>query len=123
MDCYPEKYAKRMQPDPVPDASIFDEAASEAAKEEGMARVDRHAPPLWKETAYRVALYLARSRETFTVDDLWSYVEKPPEPRALGPLVTRMKKEGVWIETGMRVKSRIPAHHSYPIEVYRSGIR
>jgi hypothetical protein len=121
MDCYPEQYAKRMQP--TPDTSIFNEAASEAAKEEAMARVELHAEPLWKDSAYRMAVHLARVRQTFTVDDLWSFIDKPREPRALGPLVLRLKKEGIWIETPERVKSKIPAHHQYPVTVYRSGIR
>jgi hypothetical protein len=102
----------------------FNAAAARAAKEEGMQRADEHAPADWKLRARRTVETLCRSRETFTADDVWGAgLEKPHEPRALGPVMLRARKDG-WCEpTGRTVKSRIPEHHQYPMTEYRSLLK
>lgn len=99
---------------------LFDVEAGNAAMAEGMRRVERHADPEWKHRAYAAGVYLSRNRDEFTADDFWALVEKPREPRALGPVLRRLVKDGHCEATGEIRRSLIPVHHRAPVRVYRA---
>lgn len=104
----------------VKQPSLFDEQAGIEARDAAMRRVDQHADPDWKTRAQTVAQHVARTQATFTADDLWAHIEKPREPRALGPVMKRLVKEGFAEPTGRHIPSRIPEHHRCPLREYRS---
>ena len=106
----------------------FDDVAAAQARADGMERADKHAEPGWKELALEAVRQTALAHETFTVDDVWvtepgleQYVMQL-ELRAMGPVLTRAKKEG-WIEaTGnFRTGARVSIHGN-PRRVWRSLI-
>jgi hypothetical protein len=100
--------------------AVFDEAASRAAKLEGMGRVERGADEDWKRRANEALRALCREQEIFTADNVWQRIEKPEEPRALGPVMSAAVKAG-WCEpTGRVLQSKIPVHHQAPVREYRS---
>jgi hypothetical protein len=99
---------------------LFDPDGSDAAMAKAVARVDRAADPDWKEEAYAAGVQLCRMRERFTADDMWTLVAKPREPRALGPVMRRLVKDGHCIATRETRRSEIPVHHRCPLRVYRS---
>jgi hypothetical protein len=100
--------------------AVPDVAASRAAKEEGIKRVDKGADPEWKERAIEAWRAVCLAQPIFTPDDVWTRVEKPREPRALGPVALLAVKLGYCEPTGRVVKSKLPVHHQAPITEYRS---
>jgi len=99
--------------------------SGEELRDEGMARADAHVEPGWKHMAVRAFIKVSYGKDEFTTDDVWEQldeweVDPPHEPRAMGPLVTQLLREGVIEHTGKRaVKSRIPRGHARKVEVYR----
>lgn len=83
----------------LPDVPTIGE--SRAARDEAMGRVEDHADDGWYEAATRVVTMLAEHGAPFTADDVWaSGLPKPVEPRALGPVFMRAKKDGVIRKVG-----------------------
>lgn len=105
--------ARFPQPDP---------AAARAAKEEAIKRVDRAADVDWKDRCDAVIEELCREKAIFTPDDVWQRIEKPVEPRALGPRMIVAKNKGLCEPTGRLVKSAMPTQHQNVIAEYRSLI-
>lgn len=103
-----------------PSTATLDSAESQAAREDGMAKVERGTDEDWKGRAASAVLAVCRERELFTADNIWEKVEKPREPRALGPIMTAAVRRG-WCEpTGQVKQSQIPVHHQAPVREYRS---
>lgn len=66
--------------------------------------------------AYVVVRTLASTGKPFTPDDVWEMgLERPREPRALGPVMMRAARAGLIYPTGRWVKSENPAQHATPI--------
>lgn len=103
---------------------LFDFASREKAREardDGMKRVEEHAPENWKTLAWdRLTEYL-RSHEEFFAPDFWNVAQlpKPPEARALGALVMRAARERMIVKAGYK-QSTDPASHLCPRAVWRS---
>ena len=97
------------------------------ARDEAIERVDKNAPREWMEVAEKCVMDLALSRDTFTTDDvILELVAKkhglPSEPRALGPVMKRARREQ-WIEpTATFRQSERASRHAAPIRVWRSLI-
>lgn len=96
----------------------------EELRDEGMARADAHADPDWKHMAVRAFIKVSYGMKEFTTDDVWKVlddwgVDTPHEPRAMGPIVRSLMREGLIEPVGRRVKSTIPRGHCRPVEVYR----
>jgi hypothetical protein len=100
--------------------TLLDRKAAAEAKKEAIERVQAHAPAEWLSLAERVVLTLAHSTETFTTDDVWRIIPKPPEPRALGAVLHRLAKRGVIARTGQYVSTAQESRHHAPIAVWRS---
>lgn len=100
----------------------------ELFKADGMRRAEEHAPVSWRGHAELAVQYVAERRERFTTDPVWRVLEawdvaRPPEPRALGPLMKAACTWG-WCEpTDNTVLSVLPQNHRRPVRVYRSLIR
>ncbi len=98
--------------------NLFDAMAE---RDEALTRVDENANAQWKQTCTNVVLLLARTRLTFTADDVWFYLEKhhdvsTHEPRALGAVLNQLSKAGRIHPTGGYAPS--VRRHAAPIRVW-----
>lgn len=87
--------------------------------DDALQRVEEHADPDWKTTAYDVLVGLARRDGEWTTDDFWLAMraQHPTvtthEPRALGALIRRLLRDGLVEKTGRFSESVRPeAHHA-----------
>jgi hypothetical protein len=102
------------QSDPL-QTSLF---AGESARDEAVANLDL-AYDGWIDSVIKIIL-LIPIYQTFTTDYLWEQVETTPnEPRAMGAVMTRAKKEGLVSSTGKYIKSRRPECHARPVMIWR----
>lgn len=98
------------------------------ARDDAIARAERHAVDAWKTATFGVIRQLAESCASFTTDDVWLALQKLPdvathEPRALGSMMRQAAKSG-WIEpTDRYVNSQRPECHARPVKVWRSRLR
>jgi hypothetical protein len=99
----------------------------EMFKADGMRRAEMGTPPTWRGWAELALRYVCEHREMFTSDPVWAVLEHwkappPPDPRALGPLMTAATGWG-WCEfTGERRLSVHSANHRREVKVYRSHL-
>jgi hypothetical protein len=102
------------QSDPL-QTSLF---AGESARDEAVANLDL-AYDGWIDSVIKIILSIP-IYQTFTTDYLWEQVETTPnEPRAMGAVMTRAKKEGLVSSTGKYIKSRRPECHARPVMIWR----
>jgi hypothetical protein len=78
----------------------------------------------WKERAYQAVLRAARTREDFTTDDVWEFLDaddRPHEPRAMGAIMQDAKRAGV-IEAvrGAVRQSEHATCHARPKQVWKA---
>jgi len=92
--------------------------------DEAIQRADDHARATWKEAALDGVRVLSFSKERFTTDDVWEYLESAGrtthEPRAMGAIMRKAVKEGFIRNTGEFVKSRRPECHCRPVAVWEA---
>ncbi len=62
--------------------------------DQALAEVEANAPDDWWAQALQCAERFANSGRTFTADDIFDEVGKPPEPRALGAILKRLSVAG-----------------------------
>lgn len=80
------------------------------------------APAEWASRALAVIQRLACERTFLTSDDVWEFIEAPPEPRALGSVMRRAVVAG-WIQqTELFEKSMRGERHRAPLRVWQSRI-
>jgi hypothetical protein len=83
---------------PDPEITAQRDAASEAARAEGIAAVDDNADEQWKEEALAFVQAYLQQHPTLFGDDLWAAgLPEPRERRALGPVILRAARNG-WME-------------------------
>ncbi len=108
-------------------AKATDPERAEAEKTEAMDRAERGSHAAWVAAADTAVLDLARDARrdgvTFTADDVWALLEErqvppPREPRALGPVLTRLKRAGKLEGRGYRPSNR---RHKAPVMAYAAG--
>jgi hypothetical protein len=80
---------------------------------------------LFRTAAWAGVKWLAENMEVFTADDLWDYLEDfnfdyTPEPRLLGSVIRRGKKEGIIAEGDKIFRSRRKVCHGRPIRCWVS---
>tara|TARA_R100000458_G_C8273513_1_gene248406 strand:- start:1169 stop:1540 length:372 start_codon:yes stop_codon:yes gene_type:complete len=90
----------------------------EKAKDEAVSKLDM-AYDGWIDSVMEIIFSIPRG-QTFTTDYLWEQVETTPnEPRAMGAVMTRARKEGSVSSTGKYIKSRRPECHARPVMIWR----
>jgi predicted neuraminidase len=93
-----------------------------AARDRALRIVEENADERWKEQAIYVVEQLARHRPRLIADDVLRLVGYPREPRALGPVMMRAKKEG-WIEPlDQWIQNPEPQAHARPVRLWASLI-
>lgn len=97
--------------------------AGRAARDAALERVEGGTSMTWARWADEAVRYVARRQQFFCSDDLWlAGLDKPREPRAMGPVMLRAVKAGICRRTEMTRSSKIPSQHAQPIRVYESLI-
>lgn len=101
--------------------SLFEKGA--AARDDAMQRVEAHAPDGWTDRARAYVKNVAKRLPELATDDVWlSGLDAPPQPRALGPVMTYAVEHG-WLEELDETRlSRLPRQHRRPLRMYRSRI-
>ena len=110
-----------MTTEPENQPNLFDFQQALALRDEGVARVDSNADPLWKKEAAATILRLAATFAKFTSDDVWKALEGralTPEPRAMGAQFLKASKAGVIEPTGEYWQSKRPECHGRRIAVW-----
>lgn len=97
---------------------------AEAAREEAIDRAEAHADTGWLDRAYAVVVALARRRGSFTTDDVLRELgdDMPREPRVVGAVMRRAKRDGVVEPHGYAPSSRVESH-ARPKRVWASRVR
>jgi hypothetical protein len=93
------------------------------ARDDAINKVEAHANPDWKEVAYVTALGVARVRRFFTSEDVWDALSGDVgthEPRAMGAVMRRLRKEQIVQPTDQFITSTSPLGHGRPSRVWRS---
>ena len=95
-----------------------------AARDKAIDRVEDNADSEWKSVAYVTAVETASSREFFTSSDIWDAISDVTthEPRAMGAVRRRLRKENIVEPTDRFVTSSSPLAHGRPSRVWRSMI-
>lgn len=100
---------------------VLDRAASLEAKARGMERAEIGAGLEWADRAAALVLKVASSKASFTSDDLWAAgLEKPKNPRALGPVLVRLAKFGKIRKTGAFVGTSQKSRHNAPVAIWEA---
>jgi hypothetical protein len=98
------------------------------ARDDAIARAERHAVDAWKTVTFGVIRQLAETCPSFTTDDVWLGLRKVPEvathePRALGSMMREAAKSGWIVPTDRYVNSHRPECHARPVKVWRSCLK
>jgi hypothetical protein len=101
--------------------SQLDPEASEQTKREGIRNVRRGTDPDWRARCEEVVRCVALDKPYFNSNHIWERIEKPREPRALGPVMQWAKKQGFCEQLGTDI-SQIPTQHKGYVGSYRSLI-
>jgi hypothetical protein len=78
---------------------------------------------LWDAFAFEVIRRLALTERAFSTDAVWAVLDtlpKPADPRALGPVLLRARKEGLIAKSDLVVNSTRKACHSRPTAIWLS---
>ena len=94
-------------------------------RDEAIRRVNANAEPDWKTLAVEIGHELARSRFNFTSEDISDRIPAhitTHEPRAMGAVMTRLRKAKVISPTDEFVMARSRVGHGRPSRVWESLI-
>ena len=101
----------------------LDLLASERAKDEAIATVEKGAPEGWLDEARDLIKSLALRHLYICSDDLWAAgLSDPPEPRALGAAMRNARYAGLIEPTGHYVNSIQVSRHHAPVRIWRSKL-
>lgn len=92
--------------------------SAQGAKREAMGAVYRGAPVEWLRKAQDVVRSLADEGGDFTTDEVWARVPPPPEPRAIGVVMTWAAQAGLIVNTKRHRPSRRPGCHARPVTLW-----
>lgn len=93
------------------------------SREQAIHQVETNANPDWKDAAYSTGVDLAKSQEYFTSEEVLLNMVRgieTHEPRAMGPVMRRLQKDGVIEATSRFITSISPLGHGRPSRVWKS---
>lgn len=89
-------------------------------RDEAMEAVEASTASDWFDEGLECLRGIARRQAELSTNDLWRVLERPREPRAAGPLMSRAAALGIIERTGRAVESTIPGQHARPVALWRS---
>lgn len=87
----------------VPQFRQFTQKAARAARDAALDRVEANADGRWLARVEQVIRTLAAAGVPFVADDIWEWMPQgrgEVDPRAVGPVMMRLAREGVIVKTG-----------------------
>ena len=98
-------------------------SAGRLARDRAIEVVGEHAPLAWRVEALNVVREVCHDSQEFTSDQVWlRLATKPPEPRAMGPVILEAASLRYCTPTGRYRQSILPQCHARPKMVWRSLI-
>lgn len=110
----------------MPPSTCINQTSKEGRMERDLAlkRVEAHTDKNWAAQALFAIIRLAQTREKFTGADVWeSGLDKPDEPRRLGPILLKAAELGFIRPTKQYRESSMKMQHARPLRVWRSLVR
>lgn len=102
--------------------SVLNAKRSRKNRDDAIERVEKGAGS-WLGHAYRVARRVAEENKFFTTDDVWKAgLVKPEEPRALGPVMLSLERDGIIAATSQFKNTAQPSRNCAPVRLWRSCI-
>ena len=101
--------------------NLLDIIASEEAKREAIARVERNMEPEWAELVDRAIMLVLSKRRDFTTDDVWDELDgmiEPHEKRAMGAAMLRVARKGLIQATDRTRPSARAVCHANPKRIW-----
>lgn len=103
-------------------ATVLDLFESARLRDEAMERAEAGASMDWRARALIAVHRVATEQPSFLVDSVWAYIEKPEEPRAIGPIMQRACRNGWITKSGQYEPSAQTTTHSNPRPRYISHL-
>ena len=92
-----------------------------ALRDAAMERVEAAAGDDWNGRALAAVRLVCRTQTTFSTNAVWATgLEKPQEPRAMGPVMMRARIAGYCTPLDHTEPSEAPSQHGQPLRVYQS---
>lgn len=107
----------------MPPSTCIEHSSKEGRIERDLAlkRVEAHTDKNWAAQALFAIIRLAKTRAKFTGSDVWaSGLDKPEEPRRLGPMMLKAAELGFIRPTKQYRQSCMKTQHAQPLRVWRS---
>lgn len=102
--------------------TILNAKKSRTNRDKAIERAEKGAGS-WLGHAYRVARRVAEQFQFFTTDDVWKAgLVKPDEPRALGPVMLSLERDGIIAATSKFKSTAQPSRNCAPVRLWRSCI-
>lgn len=106
------------------DPTLFSDLGS-YLRDVSIDQVEEHADPDWLSSALVAARQVCVDRAEFTTDHIWerlANVEAPHEPRAIGAVMRRVKKNEWARPTDRTRPSSMPQNHKRPVRIWQSSL-
>ena len=104
------------------DQRQFDFEAALLERDKAVEHVESGVGTDWLHEAMLAVRRVAQAQMTFTTDDLWTLIDPPREPRAMGATMTHARRLGLCEPTDRTSRSSRVACHARPLRVWRSLI-
>lgn len=95
-----------------------------AARDAAVAQVEENANAEWKEAAYQTGIRIAREQDSLLSEDIWQALSDQGvhthEPRAMGAIMKRLRRDQIIEATADFVISPSPLGHGRPSRVWKS---
>ncbi len=102
--------------------SVLNAKKSRANRDKAIERAEQGAGD-WLGLAYKVARKVAENFRYFTTDDVWKAgLLKPDEPRALGPVMMSLERDGIIAPTHHFKTTAQPSRNGAPVRLWRSCV-
>lgn len=99
--------------------NVLDAKKSKKNRDDALARAEKGAGD-WIGKAYKVVRAIAEDHKFFTTDDVWKVLVKPEEPRAMGPVMLSLQRDGIIAPTGHFKSTAQPSRNCAPVRLWRS---
>lgn len=103
--------------------TTLDHKEAKERRDSAVTAVAEHSEVSWVFRAKALGRQIATEMGEFTSDEFWRRgLPKPAEPRALGPVLTALERDGVIEATDRFIRSAQVLRHTAPIRVWRSRV-
>lgn len=102
--------------------TFLDPVLADDAKQQAMKQVYSAAPEKWRFDTHWAVIIVACCFQEFISDDVWKILYKPPEGRALGPIMAAAARAGYIEKLGKTNKTAQVSRHHTDVNVWKSKV-